>query len=82
MNARHDTHLDDVLHRKSRLETRVYLPTDHQKTQYGTAEKHQYGAINSYRVVIALEKFAQGIDGLQVHSQATEEVDKILVAHS
>ena len=37
---------------------------------------------SSHRVVIALEEFAQGIDGLWVHSEVTEEVNEILVAHA
>jgi hypothetical protein len=37
---------------------------------------------NSHRVVIALEEFAQGIDGLRVHSEMMEEVNDILVAHA
>jgi hypothetical protein len=79
MNLRHDTHLDDVLHRKCRLETRVYLPTGHQKTQLWDAYTRQ---TDSHRVVIVLEEFAQGNNGLRVHSEITEEVDDILVAHA
>jgi len=35
-----------------------------------------------YRVVIALEKFTQGVDGFWIDREATEEVDDILVAHA
>lgn len=41
-NLKYDTHLDDVLHRKRRLETCVYLSTVRQrKNQRGTTEKRQ-----------------------------------------
>jgi len=37
---------------------------------------------NSHRVVVLLEKFAQSDNGFRVGREATEEVDKILVAHT
>lgn len=41
-NLRRDTHLDDELHRKRRLETCVYLSTGRQrKNQRGTEEERQ-----------------------------------------
>jgi hypothetical protein len=44
--------------------------------QWGSKEK------NSHRVVVPLEKFTQSDDDFRVGRQATEEVDKILVAHA
>lgn len=82
-NLRHDTHLDDILHRKRRLETCVYLSTGKQKkNQRGSAEKRQCEGKSSHRVVVCLEKFAQSIGGFGVHRETTEEVNEILVAHA
>lgn len=36
----------------------------------------------THRVVITLEKFAQGDDGLRVGRESTEEIDEILIAHA
>lgn len=54
---------------------------------YPQATKHSACDINtrprdSHRVVIVLEEFAHGIEGLRVHTETTEEVDEILVAHA
>jgi hypothetical protein len=75
-----DIYLDDVLHRKCRLEARVYLPQI-TITQPLIAAKHQ-DKEDAHRVIIALEKFAQGFDGFYIDREATEEVDDILVAHA
>ena len=50
-------------------------------TQPLIAAKHQ-DKEDAQRVVIALEKFAQGVDGFWIDREATEEVDDILVAHA
>lgn len=71
------THLDDVLHRESRLKTGVYLPRITQ-TQWLVARQK----VDTHRVVITLEKIAQGGDGLRVGREATEEIDEILIAHT
>ena len=37
---------------------------------------------DTHRVVITLKKVAHSVDGLRIDCEATEEVDKILVAHT
>ena len=85
-NLKRDTHLDDVLHRKRRLETCVYLSTSRQdKNQRRTAEKQRNidaKKISSHRIVVCLKKFTRSIDGFAVHSKTTEEGNEILVAHA
>ena len=80
MDGQHDTHLDEVLHRKCRLEPRVYLP--HRPPNLSgrsIAAKYQR---YTHRVVISLKKVAHSVDGFRIGCKATEEVDEILVAHT
>ena len=76
------THLNDVLHRKRHLKTSVDLPQITQTQRLIAMKLQDKGGGDTHRVVITLEKFAQGDDGLRVGREATEEVDEILVAHA
>jgi hypothetical protein len=64
------------------ISRRVYIYRPATKNSMGPQRNINTGQINSYRVVIALEEFEQGNDGLRVPSEITEEVNEILVAHT
>jgi hypothetical protein len=55
--------------------------TDYPNSAVGRNEASRQKA-DIHRVVITLEKFAQGDDGLRVGREATEEIDEILIAYS